>query len=34
MGGGNVKWINIDISERVIDFITTRAQSEVVSESF
>jgi prepilin-type N-terminal cleavage/methylation domain-containing protein len=34
MGGGNVRWINVDVSERVIDFITTRAQGEVIGDSF
>jgi prepilin-type N-terminal cleavage/methylation domain-containing protein len=34
MAGGNVRFLNDSVSERVIDFITTRAQGEVVGESF
>lgn len=34
MAGGNVKWLNESISERVIDFISTRAQGEVLVDSF
>jgi prepilin-type N-terminal cleavage/methylation domain-containing protein len=34
LGGGNVRFLNENVSERVIDFITTKAQGEVVVESF
>jgi len=32
MAGGNVRWLNESVSERVIDFITTRATGELVNE--
>ena len=34
LAGGNVRFLNNSVSERVIDFISTRAQGEVIVESF
>ena len=29
-GGGNVRWLSVEMSHRTIDFISTRAQEDMI----